>query len=100
MACSPLICVSKAQAQLTAASALQWSRKRGATVEGDDMVLRIANLGARGQHPSNIERDFHVMRRTFCRRLGAKLSSVSARTEVERFTPFFVLVPCPEDVQP
>ena len=49
-------------------------------MEAGDMVSKIASLGAGGHHKSNIERDFHTLLKSFSRRLGAKLSTVRART--------------------
>lgn len=49
-------------------------------MEAGDMVSKIASLGAEGNHKSNIERDFHTLLKSFSRRLGAKLSTVRART--------------------
>ena len=54
--------------------------KRGGHVPDADMVNRIADLGASGKHRANIERDFHTLLRSFSRRLGAKISTVQART--------------------
>lgn len=69
-----------AKVQETAASAREWCVKRGGHVPDGDMVNRIADLGASGKHPANIERDFHTLLKSFSRRLGAKLSTVRART--------------------
>lgn len=66
--------------QETAASAREWCVKRGGHVPDADMVNRIADLGASGKHRANIERDFHTLLRSFSRRLGAKISTVQART--------------------
>ena len=66
--------------QATASSAVNWCLKKGGHVDADDMVCKIANLGTEGRHKANIERDFHTLLRSFSRRLGAKLSTVRART--------------------
>ena len=68
--------------QATASSAVKWCLKKGGHVDADDMVSKIANLGTEGRHKANIERDFHTLLRSFSRRLGAKLSTVRARTMV------------------
>lgn len=59
---------------------MDWCLKSGGRVEAGDMVSKIASLGAGGNHKSNIERDFHTLLKSFSRRLGAKLSTVRART--------------------
>ena len=73
------------QVQATASSAMDWCLKSGGRVEAGDMVSKIACLGAAGNHKSNIERDFHTLLKSFSRRLGAKLSTVRARTIGDHF---------------
>ena len=70
------------QVQATASSAMDWCLKSGGRVEADDLVSKIANLGAGGNHKANIERDFHTLLKSFSRRLGATLSTARARTVI------------------
>ena len=65
--------------QETASSALGWCIKSGGHVAKDDMVSKIAHLGAGGSHKANIERDFHTLLKSFNKRLGAQISTVQAR---------------------
>jgi len=66
--------------QETASSALNWCLERGGHVDDGDMVAKIASLGASGNHKANIERDFHTLLNSFSKRLGARISTVRART--------------------
>lgn len=69
------------KAQQTAASAVEWAKKHGASVLQEDMVSKISKLGASGKYASNAERDFHTLIATYSKRLGATLSSARVRTD-------------------
>ena len=68
------------EVQSTAASAVDWCEKRGGKVGPGDTISKIASLGADGKYGGNIERDMHTYLGSLCRRLGAKISTVQART--------------------
>ena len=65
--------------QQQAASAVDWCKEKGGTVESTDVVQRLANLATAGQHPQNAERDFHTMIRSFAKRFGARIDTVQVR---------------------
>ena len=62
-----------------ASSAVQWCKKKGGVVNKTDLVSRISSLGTSGKHAKNCERDFHTLLKSFSKRLGVKISTVSAR---------------------
>ena len=68
-----------AQVQQTAASALQWCKQSGGTVQKTDLVHRISLVGTSGKHTQNAERDFHILLKSLSKRLGVKIHSVPAR---------------------
>ena len=70
---------SGVRSQQTAQSAVEWCKQVGGVVTKHDTVGKIASLGSSGQYSSNTERDFHTLIKSYCKRLGAKIESVSVR---------------------
>lgn len=65
--------------QTTAASAVNWCHQKGGHVEPDDVVGKLASLGACGKYPANVERDMQSMLSTFGKRLGVSISWIPCR---------------------
>ena len=48
-------------------------------MQKSDLVSRMSLLGTSGKHAKNCERDFHILLKTFSKRLGVEINNVPAR---------------------
>ena len=57
---------------------MAWCASKGGA-DTDDMVTKLARLGASGQHPQNCERDLQTAIRVFGRSIGVPIESCQVR---------------------
>ena len=67
------------EAQVLAGAAVRWANKLGVNVAEKDMVNQICGVGTKGVHPSNAERDMHVLIKRREEAFHVPISTVKAR---------------------